>query len=288
MADLNRELLGRGLEILGEGLGPFVDSRMTEVDGSKWRNRFAAYGPHGNAKASLKDAHFLLKVMRDGWHRAFRTWGLTQEHKRLVDELYEVRNRWAHPNGPFSEAVTDRALDQMEMLLTAVKSPQDKDVRKLRPELTQRRRIRDEDQASRAARQKAAQRSAWQRVKPTEQVTDRLPHKAVGPGSHPLQVDCDSFPGIIFPGVIVFVDDEAGFAAWRDSHPTGYVVNCHRRPQPDYIKLHRTTCPFLNKPWIYTSGDYIKLCAKEKNLLDDCVKLIVGGRPDRCYPHCKP
>jgi Swt1-like HEPN len=287
MTDLNREIVGRGLEILGEGLGPFVNSRMIDVDGSKWRNRFPAYGPRGNAKVSLKDAHFLLKVMRDGWHRAFRTWGLTQEHQRLVDELYEVRNRWAHPNGPFSEAATDRALDQMETLLTAVDAPQDKDIRRLKPELARRRRVRDEDHSSRAARQKAAQRSAWQQVKPTEQVSDRLPHKAeipVVPPPGPPQVGDKN----LCPGVIAFIDDEAGFVNWRDSHSTGYIVNCHRQPQADYVKLHRSTCTFLNKRWTYTR-DYIKFCAENKQMLIDWVWKLFGGGdgPDPC-PFCKP
>jgi hypothetical protein len=88
------------------------------------------------------------------------------------------------------------------------------------------------------------------------------------------------------PGVVRFSRDDQGFVAWRDSHPNGYVVNCDQRPRREYFKLHRTGCPHLNKSQSYTVS-FMKLCAENKQPLDDCGLKLVGGRPDRC-PICKP
>jgi hypothetical protein len=87
-------------------------------------------------------------------------------------------------------------------------------------------------------------------------------------------------------GVVRFSHDDKGFVAWRDSHRQGYVVNCDHRPRREYFKLHRASCPHLNKSQSYTVA-YMKLCAEDKQSLDDCGLGLVGGKPDGC-PICKP
>jgi len=42
-----------------------------------------------------------------------------------------------------------------------------------------------------------------------------------------------------------FVDDDAGFIRWRETHARGFIVNHEREPTPRYLKLHRATCPSL-------------------------------------------
>jgi Swt1-like HEPN len=118
----NREVIGRGLELLAAGLGPFVDTQMTAaVDGGRdWisvldgRDR----SRHGTAhRNSLSDARFLLRVLTEQW-RAFNG-QLSRAEQSYASELRDTGNRWAHGEA-FSADDTNRALDTMERLLTAV------------------------------------------------------------------------------------------------------------------------------------------------------------------------
>ena len=86
----------------------------------------------------------LLRLMWDAWNDVFRK-TLGQSERSLVIELRDVRNRWAHQE-PFSGDDTDRALDSVERLLTAVSAPQADEIRKVKMEL--RRTIFDEQARS--------------------------------------------------------------------------------------------------------------------------------------------
>jgi len=44
--------------------------------------------------------------------------------------------------------------------------------------------------------------------------------------------------------VALFEDDETYFH-WLSLHPDGYVLNLRRRGDPDYVVLHRATCPLI-------------------------------------------
>src|SRR5690606_36708598 len=59
---------------------------------------------------------------------------LDKAESNLVNELLEVRNRWAHQQ-PLSGDDTDRALDSMARLLTAVSTPEADDIGKMKMEL---------------------------------------------------------------------------------------------------------------------------------------------------------
>ena len=37
--------------------------------------------------------------------------------------------------------------------------------------------------------------------------------------------------------VELFADDDQGYLAWLDQNPDGHVLNCHKRPYPDYCDL---------------------------------------------------
>jgi hypothetical protein len=118
----NRDRVGRGLEILASGLGPFVDARMRAAvpSGSDWvgvladrdRSRHQAVGRY-----SLSDPRFLLRVVTEQW-QVF-TDDLSRAEQGFATELRETGNRWAHGE-EFSDDDAYRALDTMERLLHAV------------------------------------------------------------------------------------------------------------------------------------------------------------------------
>ena len=99
----------------------------------------------------------------------------------LVNELLDVRNRWAHQN-PFSGDDADRALDSVSRLLTAVSAPQADEVGKMKMEL--RRLIFDEQ--VRGEKRKSAGTAIESQVtgnlKPWREVV--TPHKDVASGRY--------------------------------------------------------------------------------------------------------
>ncbi|GAA1311855.1 hypothetical protein Psi02_72100 [Planotetraspora silvatica] len=135
MALSNRDRIGRGLEVLGAGLEPFVDMMMDmAMPGSKdWVEVLQARdaAKHGTNKVYEKtDVRFLLRVIVEEW-RVFKD-RLSRVEQNFAGELKEVGNKWAHTK-PFSADDTYRGLDTMERLLTAVGAmDRAEEVRKLR------------------------------------------------------------------------------------------------------------------------------------------------------------
>ncbi|MEV4746325.1 Swt1 family HEPN domain-containing protein [Streptosporangium sp. NPDC049248] len=135
MALSNRDRIGRGLEILGKGLEPFVEMMMSmATTGSHdWLQVIEARDAvkHGASKTYEKtDVRFLLRVITEEW-RVFKD-RLSRGEQNFASELREVGNKWAHTK-PFSGDDTYRALDTMERLLIAVGAMDRADeVRKLR------------------------------------------------------------------------------------------------------------------------------------------------------------
>jgi hypothetical protein len=70
-----------------------------------------------------------------------------------------------------------------------------------------------------------------------------------------------------------FVDDDGSYLEWPSAHPEGFVLNCERRPNPNYLILHRANCSHITVPgpeatrW---TADYIKICALSKADLEAC------------------
>lgn len=50
------------------------------------------------------------------------------------------------------------------------------------------------------------------------------------------------------PTVTPFQDDDSGFFAWLQSNPDGYFINSERNPKPNYLVLHRASCPHFKSP----------------------------------------
>jgi predicted AAA+ superfamily ATPase len=144
MAISNRDRVGKALDLLREGLAPFVEREFTSVYGAEASAQAARFLGEDRLNVNRPigdwDSAALLKVMWDAWNDVFKhTLGFAE--RSLVSELREWRNKWAHEQ-PFSGDDADRALDSAERLLLAVSAPQAEDVRKLKLDL--RRRVYDE------------------------------------------------------------------------------------------------------------------------------------------------
>ena len=134
MATSNRERIDQGLQLVGTGLKPFVDSVMAPAFQS--RDWVEALDARNNQRRgthfsnSRDDPRFLLSVITDE-SRTFRE-KLSRAEQSFASELRDTGNKLAHGTA-FSADDTYRALDTMERLLTAVDATTEADaVRKLR------------------------------------------------------------------------------------------------------------------------------------------------------------
>src|SRR5262245_39156414 len=138
MAVTNRDRVGKALEILGDGLAPFVERELKAALNTRWQDAFKenfskAAGGKKASQPKLNDPHLLLGAMWNHWNDIFgRTLGHAE--RSLVSELRDVRNRWAH-NEAFTGNDTYRALDSVGRLLSAVSAPQAVEVEQMRMDL---------------------------------------------------------------------------------------------------------------------------------------------------------
>jgi hypothetical protein len=83
-----------------------------------------------------------------------------------------------------------------------------------------------------------------------------------------------------------YIDDDRGYLAWVEAHPSGYVLNTHRSPQPHYLRLHSAACtsitgtPANGARWTAT---YVKRCGSRVELT--AFASTVGGEVWEC-PKC--
>ena len=155
MADTNNERVGKALDLLKEGLGPFV---ARETKSARDANRLSASDlqrftsdPILSQKPVAEwDAAGLLALMWDTWNQAFRE-VLGPAERGLVGEMRGHRTKWAHQE-PFSTDDAYRALDSTHRLLTSVSAPQAGEVETMKMELL---RLRFAEQA-RAQRRRIA------------------------------------------------------------------------------------------------------------------------------------
>ena len=113
MAISNHERVGKALELLKNGLQPFVERELKEQHKQLWFEEFKAsltsrqLSFAGTEDQPRWDVATVLKVMWDQWHKVFRK-VLGQSDRSIISELRDVRNRWAHQN-PFSSDDAYRA-----------------------------------------------------------------------------------------------------------------------------------------------------------------------------------
>ncbi|GMW05568.1 MAG: Swt1 family HEPN domain-containing protein [Gammaproteobacteria bacterium] len=184
MAITNHERVGKALDLLRDGLAPFVERELKSRYGEQWAHEVKELLRDtrlGAGKSSaLKDTAVLLMIMERRWNDVFRRI-LGKAESGLVKELSDARNRWAHQE-PFSGDDADRTLDSCERLLAAVSAPQADEVRKIKMEL--RRTIYDEQVRGekRKAGTAAIETAATGSLKPWREVI--TPHKDVASGRY--------------------------------------------------------------------------------------------------------
>jgi len=183
MAITNYERVGKALELLKDGLRPFVERELQAQYGGYWVTKVTVDWRDDltwDEDTPHLDAAVLLRMMWDQWNATFRN-TLGHAERSLVSELREARNRWAHQE-PFSTDDAYRALDSAARLLTAISAPQAEELERLKMELL---RVRFDEQVRGEKRKSAGTAIETQGnggLKPWREVVS--PHRDVASGRY--------------------------------------------------------------------------------------------------------
>jgi predicted AAA+ superfamily ATPase len=184
MAISNYERVGKTMDLLRQGVQPFIERERQAQHGkywvtsvtSGWRNELTWRDddtPHLDIAA-------LLKLMWEQWNDVFRkTLGFAE--RSLVSELRDFRNKWAHQE-PFSTDDAYRVLDSAARLLTAISAPQADEIERMKMELL---RLRFDEQVRSERRRTtgaAIESAVTGGLKPWREVV--TPHKDVASGRY--------------------------------------------------------------------------------------------------------
>ena len=185
MAITNHERVGKALDLLKAGLGPFVERevraaiKVGRLKAPSLRG-FVDDPRIGDRPVVEWDVAALLKLMWDTWHDVFREI-LGPAERGLVGELRGHRNRWAHQES-FSSDDAYRALDSVGRLLAAVSAPQSEELEKRKLELL---RVRFDEQTRGERRKQAGtaiESAAAGSLKPWREIV--TPHRDVASGRY--------------------------------------------------------------------------------------------------------
>src|SRR5258706_371299 len=184
MAITNHERVGKAMDLLKQGLGPFVEREIKDFYKDKAAAEAIRYLGEDRllAKKAMAewDAAALLKLMWEAWNDVFRR-TLGPADRSLVSELRDLRNKWAHQQ-TFSGDDAYRAFDSAGRLLAAVSAPQSDEIEKTKMELL---RLSFDEQV-RAEKRKSAgtaiESAAAAHLKPWREVI--TPHKDVASGRY--------------------------------------------------------------------------------------------------------
>jgi predicted AAA+ superfamily ATPase len=187
MAISNYERVGKALELLKNGLQPFVEREIKAVFGDKGIETLKATAGGPPSAAAGKDifeeldCSALLKVMWDCWNDVFSK-TLGHAGRSLVSELRDVRNKWAHQQ-TFSTDDAYRALDSMQRLLIGVSAA--KEAEELERQKAELLRLKFDEQArheKRKAASTAIESQAIAGLRPWRDVV--TPHPDVASGRY--------------------------------------------------------------------------------------------------------
>ncbi len=120
MAITNNERIKKTLDLLREGLQPFVERRLKAAWGARWRSRLRQREiVDGRTEDPIPwDSHLLLKVLCHQWDQVFKM-ELGQDIRTTAYALLDVRNKYAHERSVDSHD-TLRALGEARKLLMSV------------------------------------------------------------------------------------------------------------------------------------------------------------------------
>lgn len=181
MALTKHERVGKAMELLRQGLGPFVEREIREKVAKgvvQMREIRRLADPKAFEKPIAEwDAVAQLKVMWELWNEVFR-YVLGRSERSLVQELRDWRNKWAHQER-FSSDDAYRATDSVERLLVAVSAPEavqagEMKADLLRQTLDQQMRNRERRGAASPVAGASSSLTPWREVvKPHNDVRDR-------------------------------------------------------------------------------------------------------------------
>jgi Swt1-like HEPN len=118
MAITNYERVGKALELLKAGLGPYVERELKSAYQDKALAQIGIFIGDDRLLANKAiadwDAAALLKLMWEAWNSVFRK-TLGPAERSLLSELRDHRNKWAHQQA-FSSDDAYRALDSAMLL----------------------------------------------------------------------------------------------------------------------------------------------------------------------------
>ncbi|MCS6898143.1 MAG: Swt1 family HEPN domain-containing protein [Myxococcales bacterium] len=184
MALSNRERVGKAIDLLKQGLGPFVEREFKNVYNDQVHAQVVRLMGQDRLLAdrpiSQWDAAALLRILWEAWNDVFRQ-TLGPAERTLVRELQDVRNKWAHQQ-PFSSDDAYRALDSTGRLLAAVSAPEAQEAERFKMELL---RIRFDEQMRNERRRMAGTPIEGQvpnNLKPWREVV--TPHEDVASGRY--------------------------------------------------------------------------------------------------------
>src|ERR1017187_6355445 len=128
MAITNSERVGKALDLLKDGLRPYVERELKATYKDRWIETagpsFPDWQHTGKEGKGLNwDTQALLQVMCELWNDCFKKI-LGPSERSLAFELRDVRNRWAHQK-TFSTDDAYRAIDSVSRLLAAVSDLED-------------------------------------------------------------------------------------------------------------------------------------------------------------------
>jgi len=138
MAITNQDRVGKAMDLLRQGLAPFVEREVQEkvrigtVNMDTVR-RFSEDPALAKRPILEWDIAALLKLMVAAWRDVFGT-TLGRSDLSLAQELRDWRNKWAHQER-FTSRDAERALDSASRLLTAISAPQAEEIDKIMQEL---------------------------------------------------------------------------------------------------------------------------------------------------------
>ncbi len=139
MALTNHERVGKALDLMRDGLKPFVERELKSQYQQNWFEETKRTLTQQQLRLNKKgdepewDVALLLLVLWNQWNGVFSN-VLGHAERSLVSELREIRNKWAHQR-TFSTDDAYRALDSSSRLLTAISAPEAAEVEKIKMEL---------------------------------------------------------------------------------------------------------------------------------------------------------
>jgi hypothetical protein len=86
-----------------------------------------------------------------------------------------------------------------------------------------------------------------------------------------------------------FDKDDSAYRTWIRANPSGYVVNSRNPPEPRYVKLHRVSCPSINRRLPADQSPtkhYLKICSTDPSRLIRWARKKAGKAPGPCK-HCR-